>query len=102
MRRQIYESHEQIIELGDFCDQHLQQHMNEAGEQRKDRQQAEETGRTQTSLQPEAFPEKRHHVEVEMPIIDVVQRGQEEAVPLFIPVHMLEAHTGLRIRGIEK
>lgn len=76
--------------------------MNEAGEQRKGQEQAEETGQTQTLLQPEAFPEKRHHVEEEMLVIDVVQRGQEEAMPLFIPVNMLEAHTGLRVRGMEK
>lgn len=81
--------------LGQLRQQRLQRQVHQAGEQREDRQQVEEPGPTEAPLQPDAFPHERHHVEVEVPVIDVVQRGQNQAAPFTEPVGLMDTHTGL-------
>ena len=85
--------------IGKLRKPRLQPQVHQSREQREDRQHIEEPGTAQTSLQVDALPQEGSEVEVQVPIIYVVQRGQEEAAPVTMPIGHLDTHTCLGTRG---
>lgn len=84
-------------QLGEPC---LQRQVERAGEQRKDCQHVCEPNAAQAAFQTDPLHDERHHVEIEVHVVGVVERRQEEAAPLARPVRLMDAHTCLRRKGV--
>ena len=85
---------------GKLCKPRLQPQVHQSREQSEDGQHIEEPGTAQTSLQVDAHPQEGSEVEVQVPVMCVVQRGQEEAPPLALPIDLLDTHIHLGTRGV--
>ncbi len=81
-----------------MCQSCLQKQVDQSGEQGEDREQVRKPGTSQLPLQFDALPKERGHVEVQVHVVSMVKRRQQQTIPVSVPVRLSNTQTCLRNR----